>query len=429
MAGKDIPWHTNEDPPPDNTSENISENIPLQTIQTNQLDSQYQLIPHTVETELSAADQDTLKKEVDSFYKYQRELNYPEPPGGRRYQNFTLDKNGVLRLKNFPNADITYGTTGKPYSISSIKEGAAVRNALGYIGTVQKLTPKAEAEAREVLHTAQDAEAAADADLPQAGSNLSVHIRQLIAGEAYADGYSRALGYTNLRDLTAGAKFLETARGNLVATQGKLRQLDTLIEHRREKIQQAQNLSPEVREFQERELESLRNERAAQYKISVELSEGMRNQIGRIRETIYKMLNYDTSLRERIRTLFREQGITIASILTAFGMCISTIVLAIRGMFSGAGASGPSPPPPPPPPGPGLKEWMKRRMLDLGQLLLKLGEKAAAAIPGIIGSIVSWLLGTLGKAAVWAAGHLWVLLVALGGLILAAMQAWLTKKP
>ena len=38
------------------------------------------------------------------------------------------------------------------------------------------------------------------------------------------------------------------------------------------------------------------------------------------KETITKVLDKDTSLGEKIRTLFREQGITIASILMAIGM-------------------------------------------------------------------------------------------------------------
>ena len=41
------------------------------------------------------------------------------------------------------------------------------------------------------------------------------------------------------------------------------------------------------------------------------------------------MLDKDTSLAEKIRTLFREQGITIASILTAIGMAIGVLVEAL----------------------------------------------------------------------------------------------------
>ena len=44
---------------------------------------------------------------------------------------------------------------------------------------------------------------------------------------------------------------------------------------------------------------------------------------------IAKVLDKDTSLGEKIRTLFREQGITIASILMAIGMAIGVLVEAL----------------------------------------------------------------------------------------------------
>ena len=62
----------------------------------------------------------------------------------------------------------------------------------------------------------------------------------------------------------------------------------------------------------------------------------LRSQINKIRETIRRLLHEDKTLAERIRILFREQGITIASILTAIGMAIRTLVLAVTG--GGAGA-------------------------------------------------------------------------------------------
>ena len=66
-------------------------------------------------------------------------------------------------------------------------------------------------------------------------------------------------------------------------------------------------------------------------------------------ETIAKVLDKDTSLGEKIRTLFREQGITIASILTAIRMAIGVLVEALLpGVSSGGGAvmaSGGEPPP------------------------------------------------------------------------------------
>ena len=53
---------------------------------------------------------------------------------------------------------------------------------------------------------------------------------------------------------------------------------------------------------------------------SIDLLKGrLKNQISSFKETIAKVLDKDTSLGEKIRTLFREQGITIAFILTAIG--------------------------------------------------------------------------------------------------------------
>ena len=43
----------------------------------------------------------------------------------------------------------------------------------------------------------------------------------------------------------------------------------------------------------------------------------LRSQVNRVKETVDKVLHKDTTLGERIRTLFKEQGITIVSVLTA----------------------------------------------------------------------------------------------------------------
>ena len=51
------------------------------------------------------------------------------------------------------------------------------------------------------------------------------------------------------------------------------------------------------------------------------------SQIENIKQSITKFLDTETgTLGERIRTLFREQGITITSILTAIGMAIGVLL-------------------------------------------------------------------------------------------------------
>ena len=56
------------------------------------------------------------------------------------------------------------------------------------------------------------------------------------------------------------------------------------------------------------------------------------NQIYQIRESITKFLDKETgTLGERIRTLFKEQGITIVSILMALGMTLGVLIEAPLG--------------------------------------------------------------------------------------------------
>ena len=76
---------------------------------------------------------------------------------------------------------------------------------------------------------------------------------------------------------------------------------------------------------------------------SIDLLNGrLKNQITSFKETIAKVLDKDTLLAEKIRTLFREQGITIASILMAIGMAIGVLVEAL---LPGGGDAAESPPP------------------------------------------------------------------------------------
>lgn len=62
-----------------------------------------------------------------------------------------------------------------------------------------------------------------------------------------------------------------------------------------------------------------------------------RSQISQNRETVASVMNVDQLLVSRIRNLFREQKITIESILTAIGFIISAIVLALTGAHTREG--------------------------------------------------------------------------------------------
>ena len=159
-------------------------------------------------------------------------------------------------------------------------------------------------------------------------------------------------------------------------------------------------------------------ERSARLEVININKEKLRSQVNRIKDTINKVLKEDTTLGQRLGTLFREQGITIVSILTAVGMIIGVIVEAV--LPSGGGATTPSKPE-------SAKDWVKKQLSTLGKLLANLAGKATYALPGVIGSIVSWLLSTTGKIVNWFGEHLWVLVVLVVGLLYASAKEYISK--
>ena len=131
----------------------------------------------------------------------------------------------------------------------------------------------------------------------------------------------------------------------------------------------------------------------------------LQTQVARINQTLKKVLDKDISLAEGTRTLFREQGITIFSILTVFSMIISTIALAITGVFGGgSGGTEGSPP---------KDKWWLDRLADaLKGLVEKLVEALTAIIESVVGAILNFVKRTVG----FFAEHTWALIVFAAGL-------------
>ena len=158
------------------------------------------------------------------------------------------------------------------------------------------------------------------------------------------------------------------------------------------------------------------NDELATRQESIDILKGrLKNQITSFREMIAKVLDSNTSL---VCTLFREQGITIASILTAIGMAIGMAIgVLIEALLPGGGGAVASGGEPPPKDEAGLKEWIRSKLKALASLLGKLGVKAAEALPGIIGGIISWVLNRAKDIVGWVSQNLWALVVVVGGLI------------
>ena len=60
---------------------------------------------------------------------------------------------------------------------------------------------------------------------------------------------------------------------------------------------------------------------------------------------------------------------------------------------------------------------IRNKLKALASLLGQLGMKAAEALPGIIGRIISWILNRAKDAVGWVLQNLWALVVGIGGLI------------
>ena len=111
------------------------------------------------------------------------------------------------------------------------------------------------------------------------------------------------------------------------------KQVDIDKENRKlEEMANDETYSEEQREEVRARLQRFQNEqKAINDKIRI-LKGRYSNQIYQIRESIMKFLNKETgTLGERIRTLFKEQGITFVSILTALGMTFGVLIEALLG--------------------------------------------------------------------------------------------------
>ena len=245
----------------------------------------------------------------------------------------------------------------------------------------------------------------------------SVKLIETSLTETGADVSTQTGGLT-LRELQGLDKELRTISGSLRSAIAKsiAKQVDMDKENRKlEEMANDKTYSDEQREEVQARLQRFQDEQKA-ISDQIRILKGRySNQIYQIRESITKFLDKETSLGERIRTLFKEQGITIISILTALGMTLGVLIEALLG---GPSASAPTPQSTTTSDKKGgAREWIKSKLKALSSLLGKLAAKAGAALPGIIGSIVAWLLNRAKEVIGWLSQNLWALITGVGVLI------------
>ena len=231
---------------------------------------------------------------------------------------------------------------------------------------------------------------------------------------------STQTGGLTLRELEGLDKELRTISGSLRSAIAKsiAKQVDIDRENRKlEEMANDETYSGEQREEVLARLQRFQDEQKA-INDQIRILKGRySNQIYQIRESVMKFLDKETgTLGERIRTLFKEQGITIVSILTALGMTLGVLIEALLG--------GPSTTSTPTSQSTttsdkkgGAREWIKNKLKALSQLSGKLADKALASLPGITGSIISWILNRAKEVVRWLSQNLWALITGIGVLI------------
>ena len=137
-----------------------------------------------------------------------------------------------------------------------------------------------------------------------------------------------------LRELEGLDKQLRTIKGSLKVAIAKRIDLEARIKHEERKLNEIQDPKylDDQRDMIENRINKLRGELTERNKEIDFLKGEASKQINQIRESIKKFLDKEIgTLGERIRTLFKEQGITIVSILTAVGMAIGVLAEALLG--------------------------------------------------------------------------------------------------
>ena len=230
---------------------------------------------------------------------------------------------------------------------------------------------------------------------------------------------SSQTGGLTLSELQGLDKELRTISGSLRSAVARSMAKRIDIDKEKQKVEEIANdetYSDEQREEVRARLKRFQDEQKA-INDQIRILKGRySNQIYQIRESVMKFLDKETgTLGERIRTLFKEQGITIVSILTAVGMAIGVLIEALLGSptmstttsqsTTTSDKKGRA------------REWIKNKLKALSQLLGKLADKALASPPGIIGSIISWILNRTKELIGWLSQNLWALVTGVEVLI------------
>ena len=355
----------------------------------------------------------------------------------REYQNFKLTKNGKLSYV-YKKTVIDFGNINNrlkaPWEIRKL--GVSKLKLMGFTNItdedtspyrnkykkaredVMKLNENLD-ERSKAIESSSTTDAEAIEMIEMTSKDIDATVKDAEQDTSFIESSERDK-LLPLRELEGLDKQLRTIKGSLKVAIAKRFDLNARIEHEEQKLSEIQDpaYSDDQRDMIEGRIKRLRGELTERNKEIDILKGEASKQINQIRESITKFLDKETgTLGERIRTLFKEQGITILSILTAVGITIGVLIEALLGGPTvSTTTSGSSPADGGDKKG-GAREWIKNKLKALSQLLGKLADKALASLAGIIGSIISWILNRAKEVIGWLSQNLWALITGVGVLI------------
>jgi hypothetical protein len=310
-------------------------------------------------TEIKSTDNLRVKKEfyesldigweIDPNAALEHGITFEKDPKTKHVYAKYRDENSILQKvqltdKRNPSKYVALRTISQRFGVSFVRDKLGVKNFRG--GSLPKIDPQ-EATA---LNQVRDNTPAADDDVPlidvsdriddvhESIANLSTEMREV--------GITTDITYTSQewRDIIALDKTLQTQKGQINVLISRMAVIDQQIQELSSGA--AEDITPDDIEETRTKIVELREKRNTYSELVSTYESKIRSQFSRIRETINRMLYQDETLGERVKTLFREQGITIVSIITALGLAISAIVEGILLATKSVGnAITPKPPP------------------------------------------------------------------------------------
>ena len=269
----------------------------------------------------------------------------------REYRNFKLAKNGKLSYK-YKKIVFEFGNINdrlkSPWAIRRL--GVTKLRLMGFSNlTYEDINPYGQRykKAREdaiklnenlderskAIESSSTTDAEAIEMIEMTSKDIDATVKDAEQDTSFTESSDRDK-LLPLRELEGLDKQLRTIRGSLKAAIAKRIDLEGRIKHEENKLNEIQGpiYSDDQRDMIEGRINKLRGELTERNKEIDILKGEASKQINQIKESITKFFNKETgTLGERIRTLFKEQGITIVSILTAVGMAIGVLIEALLG--------------------------------------------------------------------------------------------------